>query len=157
GIGPLLWDGQERSFTWKLRVEQSENSPLTYIINVQQIGQTGNYGITSERLADRKVDYITRAGHQASFLDSEIRQHPFPLDRDSEGQAILSLINVPFGNKVIKDFQKRVEGWNIYQDLRVDQESLIRQPNVTSFEKRLSPNGQNLVSVLHTLYSENRE
>src|SRR6185369_4743105 len=47
-------------------------------------------------------------------------------------------------------------GWSIYQDLRVDRESPIRQASVARFEKRIDSDGQNLVPVLHTLYSEDR-
>ena len=35
-------------------------------------------------------------------------------------------------------------------------DSVIRMPSVETFSKRVAPDAQNLISVLHTLYSSNR-
>ena len=48
-------------------------------------------------------------------------------------------------------------GWSIYHDFRVDQQAPLRQSAVTRMEQRVAPDGQNLVPVLHTLYTGNRE
>ena len=157
GMGPLLWDGQEKFLSWKLALEQPEKSPLTYFLEVRQIGQTSNYSIDFERLIDGDVAHIDRTARDAIIFDPERGHHDIHLDARTEEQPLLSIISGPFGNKVVTDLKKRVEGWEVYQDLRVDQGSIIRRPNVTSFEKRLSSNGQNLVSFLHTLYSEDRD
>jgi predicted ATPase len=45
----------------------------------------------------------------------------------------------------------------VYHDLDVGQNSRIRQTAVPSFERRIEPDGQNLVPVLHTLYTGDRE
>src|SRR3954471_3401725 len=157
GMGPLPWDGQEGSFSWHLTVEQPKKPPLTYSLMVAQIGRTNNYSIDAEVLEQDNKIYMDRTGRHARILDPRGRSITPDLDSSSDSQVLLSLITGPLGSQAVNDFQKRLESWEIYQDLRVDQESLIRQPNVTSFEKRLSPNGQNLVPVLHTRYSEDRE
>lgn len=54
-------------------------------------------------------------------------------------------------------FKKGLFGWGIYQDLRVDPEAPLRQASVARFEKQLAAGGQNLVPVLHTLYSDTRD
>jgi predicted ATPase len=157
GMGPLLWDGKEDSFIWHLTVEQPKKPPLTYTLMVTQIGKTSNYSIAAEVLAQDNKTYMERTGRHAQILDPKGRTTTTDLDLSSDSQALLSIITGPLGSKAVNDFQKRIESWEIYHDLRVDQESSIRQPNIASFEKRLAPNGQNLVAVLHTLYSENRE
>jgi len=45
----------------------------------------------------------------------------------------------------------------VYHDLHTNKDASIRQPTVTRMEKRVDPDGQNLVSVMHTLYTNDRE
>jgi predicted ATPase len=42
--------------------------------------------------------------------------------------------------------------WSIHRDVRTDRESDLRGASVTREEKRVEPDGQNLIAVLHTLY-----
>jgi len=41
--------------------------------------------------------------------------------------------------------------------LHVNKDALIRQPAIARLEKRVDPDGQNLISVLHTLYTGDRD
>jgi predicted ATPase len=157
GMGPLLWNSQEKFLSWKLQIEQPDTSPLTYFLEVRQIGQTSNYSVDFERLDAGEVAHIDRTARGAVIFDSERGHRDIHLDTNTEEQSLLYALSGPFGNQVVSGLRTRIEGWEIYQDLRVDQESMVRRPNVTSFEKRLSPNGQNLVSVLFTRYSGDRE
>lgn len=157
GMGPLLWDGQDKTFSWNLEVERSGNPSLEYSLEVRQIGQTSNYNIDSESLGDQNTLYIDRTENHVRVFDRKQIVITTELDPKSSSQPALPLFCGPLGDQTVKDFQGGLDSWEIYQDLRVDQESLIRQPNITSFEKRLAPNGQNLVAVLHTRYSEDRE
>lgn len=45
----------------------------------------------------------------------------------------------------------------MHHDLHVNQDATIRQAAVARLEKRVAPDGQNLISVLHTLYTGDRE
>ena len=64
----------------------------------------------------------------------------------------------PFSpNTETRDFRLKLENWSIYQDVRVDQSALIRQAPVSRLEQRVAPDGQNLVNVLHTLYTSDRQ
>lgn len=47
--------------------------------------------------------------------------------------------------------------WRVYYGINVHADSSIRVPVVTRMEKRVEPDGQNLISVLHTLYTGDRE
>lgn len=47
--------------------------------------------------------------------------------------------------------------WSIYQDLHLNRDAPIRQPAVTRNIRRVSPDGQNLITVLHTLYTTDRD
>ena len=71
---------------------------------------------------------------------------------------MLSLARAPFSqNRRIPLFRSELESWVVYHDLHVNAEAPIRQPVVAKLERRVDPDGQNLVSVLHTLYTEDRE
>ena len=59
-------------------------------------------------------------------------------------------------NKWIPPFQRELASWSIYHDLHVNRDAPIRQPVITRREKRVAPDGQNLISVLHTLYTGDR-
>ncbi len=45
---------------------------------------------------------------------------------------------------------------SIHHSLSTDRDAPIRRPVVTRHEKQLDPDGQNLINVLHTLYTDNR-
>ena len=53
-------------------------------------------------------------------------------------------------------FSLALLGFNILHNFRTDSDSDVRQPIVTRYEKELNSDGQNLVAVLHTLYTEDR-
>jgi predicted ATPase len=49
-----------------------------------------------------------------------------------------------------------MKGWSVHHDMRVDQDAELRQAAVTRSEKRVNPDGQNVIAVLHTLYENDR-
>jgi predicted ATPase len=50
-----------------------------------------------------------------------------------------------------------IQGWSVHQDMRVDQDAELRRAAVTRSERRVEPDGQNLIPVLHTLYTGDTE
>ena len=156
GIAPLLWDGQEKFISWKLTVKQQDKPLLRYFLEARQLGTTSNYSIDFENLTGDSVSYIDRTGGNAIILDSERGHVSYP-DSIPDYQTLLSLWAGPFGSPSVRTFQKMVDNWGIYHDLRVDRDSEMRQAPITRFEQRVAPDGQNLVAVLHTLYTGDRE
>lgn len=156
GIAPLLWDGQEKFISWKLTVRQQDNPLFSYFLEARQLGTTSNYSIDFENLTGNDTSYIDRTGGNAIIFDSERGHVSYP-DSIPDSQTLLSLWAGPFGSSSVRTFQKMVDNWGIYRDLRVDRDSEMRQAPITRFEKRVEPDGQNLVAVLHTLYTGDRE
>jgi predicted ATPase len=158
GLAPLLWDQREQSLSWHLQTTQLDKEKHSYSLALQQIGTTSNFNISREYLfvQGKPGQTLIRDVESAAFLDNqgEATDYPDPLPRT---QTLLSQVAGPLGNLVARRFQRSLEGWSIYQGLRVDPNSSIRQASVASFEKRIDPDGQNLIPVLHTLYSENRD
>jgi len=153
GITSLLWDQQEQPLSWHLEATQ-----LAYSLALLQIGTTSNFKISSEYLfvQEEPGQFLHRDTNSAFFLDNQGNMIDYP-DSIPESQTLLSQIAGPLGNLSARNFQQSLERWSIYQDLRVDRQSPIRQASVARFEKRVDADGQNLISVLHTLYSESRD
>jgi predicted ATPase len=74
-----------------------------------------------------------------------------------EQESLLSFVAGPFGDPSASKFREALSSWSIYQDVNVGQDSEIRRPAVARLERRVSPDGQNLIPVLHTLYETDRD
>jgi predicted ATPase len=82
---------------------------------------------------------------------------------DSSQETLLSTVTQSMASKPHLQylqtvwFRKRLAEIFVYHDLNVGQDSPIRRANIARFEKQVEPDGQNLTSVLHTLYTGDRE
>jgi predicted ATPase len=177
GIAPLLWDGQAREIGWTVKTDPlpdqrgTSRDPvreaLTYELRVRQLGGTSAFRIEHEMLGnyylrDRgekpgpKKFLERRPGHAVTF---DFEEHALVAHEGSvpDDQTLLSLVSGPFGNLVVSGFRERLSGWAMYHDVHVDEPAPIRQATVARVEQRVAPDGQNLIAVLHTLYTGNRE
>jgi predicted ATPase len=50
-----------------------------------------------------------------------------------------------------------LENWAIYHEFQTYREAPVRQPALSRNERMVAPDGSNLVQVLHTLYTSNRD
>lgn len=76
----------------------------------------------------------------------------------SEGESLLSQMRGPFiANHQISVVREGLEGIMVHHDMRVDQQAPLRAAAVARHEPRLAADGQNLINVLHTLYSGDRD
>ena len=81
-----------------------------------------------------------------------------PADSVPEEEPLLAAVGGPFApNRVAADFREELASWAVYQGFHTHREATIRQAAVARAETRVQPDGQNLISVLHTLYTGNRE
>ncbi len=75
-----------------------------------------------------------------------------------EEEPLLSMAAGPFtANRFVGEFQKELASWKIHQGFHTHREAAIRSPQVTRADMQISPDGQNLISVLHTLYTSSRD
>lgn len=173
GIKPLIWDGRGDQIFIKAKVSPLDESLeynkncLTYELQLGQIGQTSTYRIDHELLgnyysfeAGEKPDvlkFLFRHQQRAHVFDTKTRQLTAPEDQVPEQETLLSLAAGPFtANPLISKFQQQISSWCVYHDIHVNRDAAIRQPSVSRPEKRVDPDGQNLVAVLHTLYTGDR-
>lgn len=158
GIVPLLWDEQARSIFWAVQTKFPAGRSFTYDIELQRLGMTGGYRVENESLRGPKVQIIERNSAKTTFLDKEGGWMEASGSLMPEAEAALSRVAIPILTEPIAHiFHESLLGWSIYHDPRVDREATLRQAAVARFEKQITPNGQNLIPVLHTLYTGDRD
>jgi len=115
-------------------------------------------------------DAVIRMGGMAPLVwDGEARIIKFVLDLSDEvsprGRSRYEVVLTRLGNtggfeqlpRKAHSFRKGFRDWSIHNDMRVDQEAELRRATVTRSERRVAEDGQNLISVLHTLYENDGE
>jgi predicted ATPase len=80
-----------------------------------------------------------------------------PPDSVPEEEPLLATMGGAFApNRFAADFRDQLASWAIYQGFHTHREATIRQASVARAETSVDPDGQNLISVLHTLYTGDR-
>jgi predicted ATPase len=151
GIGQILWDGQREEMSWKLRGQDSR-----YELVLQPLGTTSVYRVEREVFEYEGLDFIERDARTAVLRDYErnvVRAH---VNTYPEEEALLATVSGPWSSREVFAFRNKLLSWSVHHDLRVDRGASLRQPAVARLEKRLDPDGQNLIPLLHTLYSGHR-
>ena len=174
GMEPLVWDGKAEEIEMSVKtspIEKDrsiERDSLTYELNLKRIGGTSSYRVEKELLGNYyKVEkkesrdpfkMIHRLRQQAKVFDEQERALTAPEESVPEEESLLSLAAGPFTqNHLIPPVQAYLSSWAVYHDVHVNQDASIRQAVIAKHEKRVEPDGQNLVSVMHTLYTTDRE
>lgn len=179
GIDPLLWDGKATEISWKLNtspVEQGRDAgsgglafeSLTYEVSLARIGRGSAYRVEREVLGspeqfgpDQRTELLKlfeRQGQKAMLAGLGKRDLKAPEESLAEEETLLSLATAPIGyNNHVPPYRRQLAAWSVYHDLNVSQDAPVRQASVARLEKRVDPDGQNLISVLHTLYTGDRE
>jgi predicted ATPase len=178
GIGPILWANQPLGhLEWGLDLDIRPVSkvlpfpPLSrpldsfsYELLLTSLGFGGGYRIVREILwANRgsgkgqRFKCLERDPKEAMLFDSDGKRLEASSDRLDATQTILSQASKMFSMPEISFFHRHLKGWRIYQDLNVNEESQVRRAVITRREMLLAQDGQNLPSVLHTLYTTNKE
>ena len=178
GFNAISWDGLAHSISFMLRLGGEKLSgnvqenyelelvpwilPSSYMIGREVWSSSGVRLKTKEPYTETKIERVYklpgRGKNQVVFMGEELNQ----TEGISEQETLLSLLNSlslstqkPFS--FFRDiFRRQVAGFAVYQNLDVSHDSKIRQAAVTRLEKRIEVDGQNLVPVLHTLYTSDR-
>lgn len=174
GMEPLVWDGSHDRIEWSLKaspVDPSRNiqrESLTYKVNIGRLGMGSTFRIEHEILGNyyqmelgkqhEPFKYLERRRLSASIFDEHEKSLRAPEESIPEEETLLSLFADPFTqNRHIPPFRSQLSRWCIYHDLHVNQDAVIRQAAVARAEKTVSADGQNLIPVLHTLYTGDRD
>jgi predicted ATPase len=174
GMEPVVWDGQADRV--RLRAKMTPLSPykdvvkdaLTYEIVLARLGKSSAYRIDNEVLGNfyevetgemtEPVKLLERDPRHAVVYSMDSQGFEAPPASIPEDEGLLSVAAGPFtANRFVGDFQKELADWKIHQGFNTHREAPVRTPQVTRADTQVSSDGQNLVSVLHSLYMSNRE
>jgi predicted ATPase len=167
GIDALLWDGRAKTIQFRMETGPSgkttEAAPLQYSLVMEQAGQWSSFRIISETLQSQSLHplgatniEIARKKQSASILDTRSEQM-LQLDEGiSEEEALLSIGTAPMVNVAMFVLHRDVSKWSIHGAINTARSATIRQPVLTRREMTVDGDGENLIAVLHTLYSEHR-
>jgi predicted ATPase len=170
GMDPMVWDGTATSikFTMKTTPEGGELGPEHYELELARLGLGSSYKVEKELLLNfhklrKKVkrkpfNFLERVAKTAVIFDEKEHTFTTPEEFVSDEESLLSIASGPFiNNHFIPPFQRGLASIAVYHDLNTNKEAPVRQPAISRMEKRVDPDGQNLISVMHTLYTGDRD
>jgi len=170
GMEPIVWDGIATSikFTIETCPVGSELGPEHYELELARLGGGSSYRIDRELLINshkkrkgherKPFKFLERIAKTAVIFDENERAFITAEEFISDEDSLLAIASGPFvNNHFIPPFQRELASIAVYHDLHVNKDALIRQPAIARLEKRVDPDGQNLISVLHTLYTGDRD
>jgi predicted ATPase len=170
GMDPIVWDGEGRSikFTVETKPTGSELDPECYQLELSRLGSGSAYRVEDERLINthkqkkgterNPFKFLERSSNRAVIFDEHEHTFVTPDEYVSDEESLLSIAAGPFTiNHLIPPFQRGLASIAVYRDLDTRPDASIRQSAISRTEKRVDPDGQNLVSVLHTLYTGDRD
>jgi predicted ATPase len=167
GIDALLWDGRESEIRIQL-THMGSPQPMVnflggiYTLTLQKIAHWNSFVITNEFLSGFKPDgfstfLLERRVGEAALYDLKQEALVQVASQVPGEESLLSAAAGPLSNFDLTAFKVNLESWTIYRGLDTRPDSPIRQPALTRREAQVNSSGENLVSVLHTLYTEDRQ
>lgn len=173
GMEPLLWDAKADRVRLRARMSpippyDNEKDALTYELALSRLGKSSSYRITYEVLANffkvesgemqQPFKLLERDPHHAVVFSTDSKRFEAPAESVSEEEALLSAAAGPFtANRFVGEFQRELADWRIHQYFPTHRDAPVRTAQVTRADTQVSADGQNLISVLHTLYQSSRE
>ena len=176
GMDSILWDGSGQSILFEIHSNpvdyfentDDENLPkvleLFYQFGMERFGGTGSYRIIDEYLSgyhqaktfDEAMDtFLSRSELNADLIVGDKITFPLPENSNEEETLLLTAATTyAMFHPCFAPYHAHLASWGVYYDVDVRRDAPIRRPVVTRMERRVDSDGQNLVSVLHTLYSE---
>jgi predicted ATPase len=173
GMEPLVWDGCAKRIL--IRAKMTPLPPytdpvtdaLTYAIKLGRLGKSSSYRIDHEILgnfsqvetgrAKEPFKLIERDSQHAAVFSMNSQRFEAPAETVSQEEALLAVAGGPFAaNKIADEFRKELAAWEIHQDFQTNSQAPVRTAQVARAETQVSADGQNLISVLHSLYTGDR-
>jgi len=163
GMEPLVWDGTAEGFSFSLTTTAPGSARtkrrFRYALDLIRVGSAfriRHEGLDSELPGKGTALFFRRSGAEGVIFDGgnapRLKVPPLP-----EDHTLLSIAGSPFApSQLTGAFGEQLLRWSIYQDFRTDRAAPVRQSNLAQYETAVSPDGSNLVPVLHTLYNNSQ-
>ena len=173
GMEPLVWDGQVASQVGFLLLTSSRGAlhdpgqNLAYQLQMTRLGGSSAYRVEHEVLAaynqvgqgekPSSLVILERTPSSAVVYDDKQKGLIAPPEMVPQDETLLSQAAGPYtANRLIASYQKELSNWAVYHQFQTHRESVIRQPAISRTERLIAPDGNNLIQVLHTLYTSDR-
>jgi len=164
GMVPLLWDHQPGGFGWKLLMSATSperKADVAYEMSIQQIGRGSAYQIETESFTvwnepGKKFGTSKHTGYRRN-RQGEVSSRAFVDGGVTDVKAMDVDNNESYLAKLNWHSVNYLRSWMFHHDIQVGLGSAIRRPTTTQFVTKLESGGGNLVPVLHTLYTSNRD
>jgi predicted ATPase len=173
GMTALLWDGQAKELRFSLRTDpvgekdRQVQDALTYDLTLAPVGRTSAFRVAYERLvhrfrqSEKRVSpdaptLLLRDHGRATMFNSEHRKLESGSELYAEDETLLAQVSDPASYPINTAFRRSLADYQIYHDVRVDIDAEMRRAALLRRETRVEPNGSNLVGVLYTLYTTDR-
>ena len=182
GMDPIVWDGQATSISFMIKAslenekQNVEHDGVIYLLELTRLGKGSSYQIRDERLSGysqiqggkqlKPPIFLERTGsgvqifdhkEQVMFTQDDLIAVDKAIFGNTETETYLSIPIAFVSDRQIPLLRYELEFWAIYHDLQVHKDAHLRQAAVARLEKRVEPDGQNLIPVLHTLYESDRD
>jgi len=169
GMDSIVWDGSTTSIKLKMETapEGGEIGPEQYNLELARLGSGSSYKVEKELLINsyklnkgienKPFKFLERFAKTAVIFDESENTFTTPEEFISDEESLLSIASGPFiSNNLIPPFQKSLASIAVYHDFDTSMDAAIRQSAISRTERRVDSDGQNLISVLHTLYTSDR-
>lgn len=172
GIIPLLWDYQAPGLDWKIRIDpvdagrDRDSDALSLEFRLDHIPKTSSYRIALDSLGnwcryekglETSPLWIYRRDFNQAIVYHQEQSRLVRLEDMDANESLLSQISEPTINPIPAHTKRFFEKWGVYHDVRVERGSPMRLPVTTQVARLVEPDGSNLVSVLHTYYTSDRD
>ena len=174
GMGALVWDGRADTISIRLKTSpiddrrRPDRDSLTYELKLAHLKGTSTYRIQKELLGNfyrvetgertEPFKLLERYLARAVVFDDQEKRLEAPEESFPEDETLLSVAAGPFvSNATIPAYQRQIAGWSLYQNFVTNPDAPVRQATVARRDTKVEPCGENLVPVLHTLYSSDRD
>jgi predicted ATPase len=166
GIEALVWDGRREQVRLNVEIEGMEDENLDFLryeLTLKPYGAWSGFRVlerlvsSTARPLSKPSVWLQRDNDRASLYDTRLGKL-VPIEREiGSEQTLISSGSLPTSPTPLSYFHFFTEDWSIYGGLDTSPDALVRQAVLTRRDSVVDPDGDNLVSVLHTLYTENRE
>jgi predicted ATPase len=169
GIGALTWNGTSETIGFESQICESETSGTesgdrrsTYDIALKRTEKSSTYAVIDESLSapahgnESPTEFLFVRNRRSGEFDVGQKQYSFgPADIKSD-ESLLSIAAHPMlGAPLVSQFERYLADLKSHQAFRTDREASVRWAETSRRDTVVRASGGNLVSVLHTLYSDN--
>jgi predicted ATPase len=154
GMGALVWDGKAESIDMSithgvLTDQQRTYSGLEYHLSLARLGTTAQYAIEEESAVSSESREDLRTARDPDL--------PEETGLFTRGTILSFLGESTVADRKAAELYRAVRSWAAYQSFFTGRNATVRRAAVAAHQTQLQSGGQNLMSVLHTLYEGNRQ